>query len=97
MERQRRSFFTEIKREAASLVLDQGYSMIETCWSLDVGEAALRRWVQQMKDEPRGFTLSTKVLTTEQRRIQELEAQIKRLKQEKSILKKLPLCSCQTR
>ncbi|MFM5315132.1 transposase, partial [Aeromonas veronii] len=46
MTRLRRSFTTEFKLEAASLVLDQGYSVPEASRSLDVGETVLRRWVQ---------------------------------------------------
>lgn len=37
MARQRQSFSTEFKKEAASLVLDQGYSLAEASRSLDVG------------------------------------------------------------
>ena len=88
MARQRRSFSTEFKREAASLVLDQGYSMAEASRSLDVGETALRRWVDQLKVERGGVTPKTKALTAEQQRIQELERQVNRLEREKSILKK---------
>ena len=88
MARQRRSFSTEFKREAASLVLDQGYSMAEASRSLDVGETALRRWVDQLKIERGGVTPKTKALTAEQQRIQELERQVNRLEREKSILKK---------
>ncbi len=46
MTRLRRSFTAEFKLEAASLVLDQGYSVPEASRSLDVGETVLRRWVQ---------------------------------------------------
>lgn len=56
MKRQRRSFSTEFKREAACLVLDQGYSISEACRSLDVGETALRRWIDQLKAERGGVT-----------------------------------------
>lgn len=88
MSKQRRSFSTEFKREAACLVLDQGYSVPEACRSLDLGESALRRWVKQLQQERTGVTPTSKALTPEQQRIQELEAQVKRLEQEKSILKK---------
>ncbi len=43
MSKQRRTFFAELKREAAALVLDQGYSHIEACRSLGVVNSALRR------------------------------------------------------
>jgi transposase len=88
MTRQRRSFSTEYKREAAGLVLDRGYSVAEASRSLDVGETALRRWVDQLKLERGGVTPKTKALTPEQQRIQELERQVNRLEREKSILKK---------
>ena len=88
MERQRRSFSIDFKHEAASLVLDQGYSVLEACRSLDLGETALRRWVQQLKLERDGGTPVSKALTADQRRIQELEARVNRLEREKAILKK---------
>lgn len=43
MTKQRRSFSAELKREAAGLVLDQGYSHIEACRSL--GELSSLRCV----------------------------------------------------
>ncbi|WP_089153640.1 IS3 family transposase [Photobacterium proteolyticum] len=86
--RQRRTFSSEFKMDAASLVLDQGYSIAEAARSLDIGETALRRWVDQLKIERGGITPTTKALTPEQQRIQELEARINRLEREKSILKK---------
>jgi transposase-like protein len=47
MAKQRRSFSTstEFKREAASLVVDQGYSVAEAARAVDVGPSPLRRWV----------------------------------------------------
>jgi transposase len=85
MTKQRRTFTPEFKREAACLVLDQGYSYIEAARSLGLVESALRRWVQQ---ERGGVTPTSKALTPEQQKIQELEARINRLEREKSILKK---------
>ena len=88
MERLRRSFNTDFKREAANLVLKEGYSVAEASRSLDIGETALRRWIDQLEGERLGVTPKAKAFTDEQRRIQELEAQVRRLEQEKSILKK---------
>ena len=86
--RQRRTFSSEFKVDAASLVLDQGYSIAEAARSLDVGDTALRRWVEQLKIERGGKTPTIKALTPEQQKIQELEARINRLEREKAILKK---------
>jgi transposase len=88
MTRKRRTFSQEFKLEAANLVLDKGYSIPEASRSLDVGETALRRWVQQLKQERNGETPQAKALTPEQKEIQELKARINRLEREKSILKK---------
>lgn len=81
------TFSAEFKREAAALVLDQGYSHIEACRSLGVVDSALRRWVKQLQEERLGVTPKSKALTPEQQRIQELEARIDRLEREKAILK----------
>lgn len=88
MTRNRRTFSPEFKQEAASLILDQGYTVSEAVKSLGVGENVLRRWVRQLSEEREGVTPRGKALTPEQRRIQELEARCKRLEQEKEILKK---------
>lgn len=84
----RRSYTTEFKLEAASLVLDHGHSISETSRSLDVGLTAIRRWVSQLKEERGGVTPKTKALTPDQKQIQQLKAQVRLLEREKLILKK---------
>lgn len=88
MEKQRRSFTTEFKREASELVTRQGYTIIEASRSLGIGESVLRRWVKQLRQERLGITPQSKALTPEQQKIKELEARIDRLEREKVILKK---------
>ena len=88
MAKQRRSFSTEFKHEAANLVVNQGYAISEASRSLGVGETAIRRWVSQLGQERSGITPKSKALTPEQQKIQELEARINRLEREKAILKK---------
>lgn len=87
MSRQRRTLTPTFTREAASLVLDQGYSCPEAARSLDVGESLLRRWVTRLQLERGGVTPTAKALTPEQQTIQELQARINRLELEKKILK----------
>ena len=84
----KRSFTKEFKCEAASLVLNQGYSITEASRSLDVSLSAIRRWVKQLEQENRGETPKTPALTPEQQRIQQLEKRIKELETDKIILKK---------
>ncbi|TEJ94429.1 IS3 family transposase [Pseudomonas aeruginosa] len=88
MSKQRRTFSAEFKREAAALVLDQGYSHIDACRSLGVVDSAVRRWVKQLEAERQGVTPKSKALTPEQQKIQELEARINRLEREKAFIKK---------
>lgn len=84
----RRSFTKEFKREAASLVVDEGYTISEASRSMDVGTTAMRRWVKQLEEEYGGITPKAAALTQEQQRIQELEKRVKELEQDKVILKK---------
>jgi len=88
MGKQRRTFSVEFKHEAACLVLDQGYSISQACQAVGVGDTAMRKWVNQLQVERGGGTPASKAMTPEQQRIQQLEAQVRRLEQEKTILKK---------
>ena len=49
--KKRRSFSWEFKREAAGMLLDQGFFYREVCRQLDFGETGLRRWVEQLQFE----------------------------------------------
>lgn len=62
--------------------------MTEAGRAVDVHENTLRKWVQQLESERIGNTPKSKPLTSEQQRIQELEARVNRLEREKTILKK---------
>lgn len=85
---ERRSFTLAFKREAAALVIEHGYSVNEACKAVGVGSTALRRWVNQVKEEQQGITPKASAFTPEQQHIQVLEKRIKHLELEKEILKK---------
>lgn len=86
---ERRSFSTVFKHEAACLVLDQGYSIQEACDAVGVGRTAIHRWVKQLASERQGKTpITSRAMTPDQQRIQELEAKIRKIEREKDILKK---------
>jgi len=82
------TYSTEFKIDAANLVINQGYTIREACQATGVGPTAMRRWVTQLKQEFEGITPTANAMTPEQKRIQELEAQIKKIEWEKDILKK---------
>ncbi|CAH0143409.1 hypothetical protein SRABI70_00343 [Pseudomonas sp. Bi70] len=48
----------------------------------------MRRWLNQLQEERNDMTPTSKALSPEQQKIQELEARVNRLEREKSILKK---------
>lgn len=86
--KQRHTFSPEFKQQAASLLLDRGYSHVEASRSVGVGVTVLRRWVHQLQMERQGVTPQGKAITPDQQRIKELEARIERLEREKAIFKK---------
>lgn len=57
----RRHFTPEFKREASSLVVDQGYSIKEACKAMGVGATAMRRWVMQLEAERGGTPPNTSI------------------------------------
>ena len=79
-------FSPELKQEAARLVLDQGYGILQAC-------CALRRWAGQMSQEREGVTPKGKALTPEQRKTKGFEVRCKRLEMEKTVLKKAMVSS----
>lgn len=88
MAKRRRTFSPEFKLEAAQLVVDQGYTVRAACDAVGVGKSTMEYWVRQLRQERQGETPKATALTPEQRRIQELEKQLRRVEEEKEILKK---------
>jgi len=84
----RSRFSVEFKNEAASLVLDKNYTVTEACKAMGVGYTAIRRWVKQLEIERAGTTPTGQAFTSEQQKIQSLEARIKQIEWENDILKK---------
>ena len=89
MTKKRRSFTREFKLEAASLVLDQGYTRVEAARSLDINDQMLSRWVKEHQNDEDGQAFrGNGKLTPEQEEIKRLKAQVKRLEMEREVLKK---------
>lgn len=85
----RRAFTPEFRNESASLVLDDGYTTKEAANTVGIGLSTMERWVSHLKKERQGITPTKgKAITAEHRRIQELEAKIRKIEREKEILKK---------
>ncbi|MCD9569965.1 transposase [Pseudomonas protegens] len=85
----RNSYSGEFKLKAASMVLDEGLSVPEVCASLSVGPTALRRWVEQVRQERQGsIPVGAKAITADQREVQQLKALLRQKDQDIEILKK---------
>jgi transposase len=84
----RREFSEEFKREAVSLVLEQGYTVTKAAKNLGIGESALRRWMGHRRPGAGGLASALASGSVEQRRIQELEKRVSELERERDILKK---------
>jgi len=88
MNRKRKNFDPQFRLDAAQLVVDQGYTVREACESMGVSKSSLENWVRQLKRERQGQAPKGSALTSEQRKIKELEKKIRQIEMEKEILKK---------
>lgn len=84
----RRNFSAEFKLEAAQLVVDQNYSVIEAAEAMNVGKSTMDKWVRQLKQERKGISPKASPMTPEQVQIRELKKKIARLEEHNEILKK---------
>ena len=89
MTTKRREYTREFKLEAISLVIDHKRKIAEVAESLEVGTSTLDNWVRKYRQEQQGVAPATGLaLTDEQRELQELRKENKRLRLERHILKK---------
>jgi transposase len=84
--RTRRTFSAEFKLEAAQLVLDQNYTVVEA--AMGVGKSTMDKWVRQLKQERKGVAPQASPMTPEQIEIRELKKKLARLEEHNEILKK---------
>lgn len=84
----RREFSKEFKRDAVSLVIDQGYSRVEAARSLDIHGALLSRWVREQQEDGGDAFRGKGKVRADQEELRQLREENKRLKMEKEILKK---------
>lgn len=84
----RRNFTPEFRLESAQLVVDKNYTVREAAEAMNVGKSTMDKWVRQLKEEREGKPSKASPMTDDQRKIRELEKRIKRIEEEKEILKK---------
>ncbi len=78
----------EFKQEAVALVVEHGYSFAAAGRSLGVTGALIGRWKRDLQDKATEAFPGKGKRTAEQQRIHELEAENRRLRMEREILKK---------
>ena len=88
MKKQRRTIDPNFKLEVVRMVNEQGLSVRHVSQSVDVGETAIRRWVNQVQAERSGQPGIGKPLTPEQQRIRQLENENRLLRSDVDVLKK---------
>jgi transposase len=57
-EKKRQGFTPEFKKEAVSLVTEQGYSVAKAAQAVDTSKQNLRRWKKELKQEVTGERLT---------------------------------------
>lgn len=82
--KKKRTFTNEFKREACRLVIEEGQKISVTAKNLGIGQALLGRWVKEYRTESRKPT----GVKEAERRVKELEAEVRLLQMEREILKK---------
>ena len=88
MKKQRRAIDPNFKLEVVRMVKEQGLSVRHVSQSVDVGETAIRRWVNQVQAERSGQPGIGNPLTPEQQRIRQLEIENRLLRSDVDVLKK---------
>ena len=83
--RVRRSFSEEFKRDAVSLVTDQGYSLAEAARSLGLHPNLIRNWKQKFMSDNKDQTVLSEDEKAELKRLRE---EVRKLRMERDILKK---------
>lgn len=86
--RTRPTFNPEFRLEAAQLVVDHSYSIRDAADAMGVGKSTMDKWARQLRAERDGKTPHAMPMTQDQLKIRELEKKIKRIEEEKEILKK---------
>ena len=89
MTNKRNQYTREFKLEAISLVTDHKRKIPNVADSLGIGKSTLQKWLSQHRQEISGQAPEVgNALTDEQRELQELRKQVKRLTMERGIFKK---------
>lgn len=80
---QKTKYTDEFKKEAVTLVIEQGYSLGKAASSLGISDKTLQVWVRKVRDQNTGG-----LSDDERAELKQLRREVKELRTEKEILKK---------
>jgi transposase len=83
-----RKFDIEFKRQAVSLVLEEGLTKVEVARRFDIAPSVIGNWVEDFKKDGLNAFPGKGRLTPEQEEIRQLKLELKRVNLEREILKK---------
>jgi transposase len=86
--KQRKQYTKEFKQGAVRLVTEQGRSISDAASSLSIPAWSLSRWVRAAKEDGQEAFRGNGNRTTQDQEIFDLRQRVKRLEEEKEILKK---------
>ncbi len=84
----KKKYTVEFKEEAVKLHTEQGYRQAEVCQRLGIADANLSRWSREMKAGRQAGKVPKLQSSAEQKELETLRKENKRLKLEREILKK---------
>ena len=88
LNKNRKIYTREFKVEAVRLITSKGYSIAEASRNLGVEYSVLRRWKQQLSEDPENAFPEKGRLKPADDKIRRLERELERVKEERDILKK---------
>ncbi len=89
MKRKKRKNYTrQFKLDTVKLVTEEKYSASEVSRNLGIGNGTVQRWVREYNAQQTEAFTGNGRMSPEQEKIKKLEAEVKRLKMEREILKK---------
>lgn len=92
MTKTKRQFDANYKLHICELIRKQGLTITLVCTDNNLGQSTVHRWLSQYDTELQGQAGIGLPITSEQRRIRELEIENKRLRGDVDILKKAMTC-----
>ena len=88
MAKKRKKYSKQFKLDTVKLVIEENHSASDVGKNLGVGNGTVQRWVREYNDQKADAFTGNGRMSPEQEKIKKLEAEVKRLKMEREILKK---------